>query len=420
MTTDFIDQAIDSLKANGLYRRLRSIQGAQGPWVEMEGRRVLNLCSNNYLGLAAHPRVREAAARAAANWGCGSGASRLICGNMSFHEQLEEKLARFKGTEAALLYGNGYAANVGIISALAGRGDYVFSDSLNHASIVDGCRLSKAQIVVFDHKDTASLETALRAARSDGADSSRRLIAVDAIFSMDGDLAPLPQLAALAEKYGAMLMVDEAHATGAVGPGGKGAVASFGLTQQVPVVMGTLGKALGSYGAFVAGSRKLVDFLINTSRSFIFSTAPPPTVVAAASASLDVLESAPSLVEDLQRNAAYMRRGLRSLGYDTLDSETHIIPVIAGDAAAAVEASELLLAEGVLAVAIRPPTVPPGKSRIRVTVMANHTKEDLEFALGAFEKVRPVVQKATARMRAGAAKSSQCSGESENPPVPLE
>lgn len=390
MDLHFIDHTLEDLKARDLHRRLRELQAAQGPWVEFEGRRVLNLSSNNYLGLATHPAVQEAASRAAYAWGCGSGASRLICGNLSLHEQLERRLAAFKGTEAALLYGNGYAANLGIISSLVGRGDYVFSDSLNHASIVDGCRLSKARIEVFDHNNVEALERALRKSCSLGSDSSRRLIVADGVFSMEGDLAPLPQLASLAEAYGAMLMVDEAHATGCLGPGGKGVVAHFGLESRVPVIMGTLGKALGGYGAFVAGSRKLIDFLVNTSRSFIFSTALPPPVVAAALAALDVVEADASLPEKLQANAAYLRRGLISMGYDTSRSESHIIPVVLGDASHTLEMSQFLLSEGVLAVAIRPPTVPAGKSRIRVGVMANHTQADLDFALQAFQRARAI------------------------------
>ena len=390
MTLDFIDQVLESLKANNLHRHLKTITGAQGPWIELEGLRVLNLCSNNYLGLATHPRVQEAAARAASTWGCGSGASRLICGNLQLNELLEEKLAAFKGVEAALLYGSGYAANLGIISSLVRSGDYVFSDSLNHASIIDGCRLSKAEIVVFDHNDMENLEDKLRKISSTSSvqPASRKLIVVDGVFSMDGDLAPLPRLVTLAQRYQAILMVDEAHATGAIGPAGRGVAAHFGLESQVPVIMGTLSKSLGGYGAFVAGSRKLVEYLTNTSRSFIFSTALPPTVIASALSALEVLEANPSLVDRLQNNARYFRQQLNLSGYDTLNSQTQIIPILVGDATLALEMSHRLLVEGVLAVAIRPPTVPPGKSRIRVTVMANHTKEDLDFALDAFRKVR--------------------------------
>ncbi|MDO8634830.1 MAG: aminotransferase class I/II-fold pyridoxal phosphate-dependent enzyme, partial [Dehalococcoidia bacterium] len=294
---------------------------------------------------------------------------------------------------AALLYGSGYAANLGIISSLMRPGDYIFSDRLNHASIIDGCRLSKAKIVVFDHNDMDTLEAKLRltATSLNGRSDIRKLIVVDSIFSMDGDLAPLPQLVTLAEKYQAILMVDEAHATGTIGPVGRGAVAHFGLEKHVPLVMGTLSKSLGGYGAFVAGSRKLIEYLTNTSRSFIFSTALPPTVIASALAALETLEANPSLVTRLQNNAEYLRKQLTLLGYDTLNSQTHIIPVLVGEATVALEMSRRLLAEGVLAVAIRPPTVPAGKSRIRVTVMANHSRDDLDFALEAFHKVHIVL-----------------------------
>ena len=394
MTLDFIDPFLENLKENNLYRHLRTIMGAQGPWVELEGQRVLNLCSNNYLGLASHPEVQRASAQAATTWGCGAGASRLICGNLHLHELLEQRLASFKGTEAALLYGSGYAANLGIISSLVQSGDYIFSDRLNHASIIDGCRLSKANIIVFDHNDMDDLETKLRSTTtsSNGQPASRKLIAVDGIFSMDGDLAPLPQLITLSEKYQAILMVDEAHATGAIGPGGRGVAAHFGLEHQVPVIMGTLSKSLGGYGAFVAGSQKLIDYLTNTSRSFIFSTALPPTVVAAALAALEILETNPSLVNKLQNNARYFREQLEMMGYNTLNSQTQIIPILVGEANVALEMSRHLLAEGVLAVAIRPPTVPAGKSRIRVTVMADHTREDLDFALDAFRKALIVLE----------------------------
>ena len=393
MTLDFINQVLENLKENNLYRHLRTITGGQGPWVEIDGKQILNLCSNNYLGLASHPEVRKAAAQAAETWGCGSGASRLICGNLRVHELLEERLASFKGTEAALLYGSGYAANLGIISSLMRPGDYIFSDRLNHASIIDGCRLSKAKIVVFDHNNMDTLEAKLRltSTSSNGRSDIRKLIVVDSIFSMDGDLAPLPQLVTLAEKYQAILMVDEAHATGTIGPVGRGAVGYFGLEKHVPLIMGTLSKSLGGYGAFVAGSRKLIEYLTNTSRSFIFSTALPPTVIASALAALETLEANPSLVTRLQNNAEYLRNQLTLLGYDTLNSQTHIIPVLVGEATVALEMSRRLLAEGVLAVAIRPPTVPAGKSRIRVTVMANHSRDDLDFALEAFRKVHMVL-----------------------------
>ncbi|MDP2743495.1 MAG: 8-amino-7-oxononanoate synthase [Dehalococcoidia bacterium] len=384
--TGFLDTFLGVLRQKNLHRDLRTIQGPQGPWVEVDGRRVLNLCSNNYLGLASHPQLAEAAATAARTWACGSGASRLVCGNMALHELLERRLADFKRTEAALLYSSGYAANLGIISALVGRGDFVFSDAFNHASIIDGCRLSQAEVIPFPHNDMAALEERLL----DGSRSSpraRRLIAVDGVFSMDGDLAPLPQLAELAERYEAMLMVDEAHATGVLGPEGRGVVAHFGLEGNVPIIMGTLSKALGGFGAFAAGSLQLREYLVNTSRSFIFSTALPPPVVASALAALDLLQADPGLPGRLQEKARLFRARLGEMGYDTMSSATQIIPVLVGKIDMALEMSHRLLEEGVLTVAIRPPTVPQGTSRLRVTVTATHSQEDLDFALEAFRKV---------------------------------
>ncbi len=354
--------------------------------MEVEGRRVLNLSSNNYLGLAAHPRVKEAAARAAQVYGCGSGASRLLCGNMSLHQTLEQRLAAFKGKEAALLYSSGYAANVGALSCLLSSGDYVFSDELNHASIVDGCRLSRARIGIYPHKDVAALGKMLHEARS-AATHSRRLVVVDGVFSMDGDVAPLPELVKLATRYDAILMVDEAHATGTVGPKGQGVAAHFGLEDRVTIVMGTLSKALGSQGGFIAASQDLVKFLTNHSRSFIFSTALAPPAVGAALESLSILEESPSLPERLQSNATYIREGLRRLGFNILQSETQIVPIIVGEAAATMDMAGRLLIEGLLVSALRPPTVSKGSSRLRLSVMANHTKEDLDFALATLKKI---------------------------------
>jgi 8-amino-7-oxononanoate synthase len=382
--SSFICQHLESLKEKDLYRQLRAIESAQGPWVKLEGKEVLNLCSNDYLGLATHPQVTEVAANAIREWGCGSGASRLICGTHSFHQVLERRLAEFKGAEAALLYNSGYSANLGIISAMVGKGDCVFSDELNHASIIDGCRLSQAEVLVFPHNDVEALEEQLRA--SIAGHAKRKLIVVDSVFSMDGDLAPLPELVDLAEKHDCLLMVDEAHATGVLGPKGRGVAALFGVEERVPIMMGTLGKALGSFGGFAAGSQELIEYLINTSRSFIFTTALPAGVVLSAQAALDVLVADPSLPLRVLENASYLRDGLNKLGHDTLDSETHIIPSVIGDAARTLEMSRLLLNEGVLATAIRPPTVPEGTCRIRTTVMATHTRQDLDFALSAFEK----------------------------------
>lgn len=380
------EQRLRYLREKGLYRSLKIVHGEQGPWVDLEGGRVLNLCSNNYLGIASHPGLKEAAAKAAYEYGCGSGSSRLICGSLMLHDVLEKRVAKFKGSEAALVYNSGYTANLGVISCVAGKGDFIFSDELNHASIIDGCLLSGANVIVFPHNDPAALEEKIRTSFDRNAES-RRLIVVDGVFSMNGDLSPLPELVRIADRYRALLMVDEAHATGTMGPGGRGAVAHFGLEGKVDIIMGTFGKALGGFGAFVAGSRELIRYLINTCRSFIFTTALPPPVVASDLAALDVLESNPSLVTRLRGNAGYLRKRLMELGYRISGSQTPIIPVIIGEASLACEFSSLLLEEGIFAVPIRPPTVPEGQSRIRVTVMATHTLEEMEFALKGFDKV---------------------------------
>jgi glycine C-acetyltransferase/8-amino-7-oxononanoate synthase len=372
--TDIADR-LEELRDRGLYRRLRLISGPQGPRVLLDGRPVLLLCSNNYLGLADHPRVRQAAAEAAMRWGAGAGASRLISGNMSLHRRLEARLAEFKGYESALLFGSGYLANMGAIAALARRGEVVFSDELNHASIIDGCRLSRAETFVYRHRDTEHLAWGLREAEGRGA-----LIVTDGVFSMDGDIAPLEELALLARRHDCRLMVDEAHATGALGPGGRGSVAAAGLSGEVDVAMGTLGKALGSYGAYVCASREIVDYLVNAARSFVFSTAPPPPVLAAALAALELLESHPHRIERLQANAATLRGALIAEGLAAGGSETQIVPVEVGDAERTMELSERILARGVFAQGIRPPTVPEGSSRLRFTVMATHRAGELQRA----------------------------------------
>jgi glycine C-acetyltransferase/8-amino-7-oxononanoate synthase len=366
---------LEELRDQGLRRRLRLIGGPQGPRVTLDGRALLLLCSNNYLGLADHPRVRGAAAEAAMRWGTGAGASRLISGNMRLHRQLEERLAGFKGYESALLFGSGYLANTGTIAALAGRGEVIFSDELNHASIIDGCRLSRAETFVYRHGDVEHLAWGLREAGERAA-----LIVTDGVFSMDGDLAPLPELLELARRHRCRLLVDEAHATGAIGPGGRGAVAAAGLSGEVDVVVGTLGKALGSYGAYVCASRELTEYLLNTARSFIFSTAPPPPSVAASLAALELLESHPHRVERLARNATTLRSALAAEGLAVGDSSTQILPVEVGDAPRTMELCERALERGVFAQGIRPPTVPEGRSRLRFTVMATHRAGELERA----------------------------------------
>jgi 8-amino-7-oxononanoate synthase len=370
-----LEERLSELQSSGLRRRLRVIEGPQGPRVLLDGRAVLLLCSNNYLGLADHPRLRRAAADAALALGTSSGASRLISGTTSGQVALEERLARFKGTDAALLFGSGYLANTGTIAALAGAGEVVFSDELNHASIIDGCRLSRAEAFVYRHRDTEHLRWGLRRAGERAA-----LIVTDGVFSMDGDLAPLPELAKLARRHRCRLMVDEAHATGCIGPGGRGAVAAAGLSDEVDVIMGTLGKALGSYGAYVCGSRRLTDYLLNTARPFIFSTALPPPVVAAASAALDLLARKPRRVKRLAANAAALREGLRGEGLALGGEQTQIVPVIVGGADEAMALCERLIERGVFAQAIRPPTVPAGTCRLRLTAMATHRVADLRKA----------------------------------------
>jgi 8-amino-7-oxononanoate synthase len=370
-----VAERLEELRESGLHRRLRLVIGAQGPRVLLDGKSVLLLCSNNYLGLASHPRVGEAAAEAALRWGTSAGASRLISGNMEPHGKLEERLAAFKGYEAALLFGSGYLANIGAISALAGDGGVVFSDQLNHASIVDGCRLARAETFVYRHGDVEHLAWGLREAAGRAA-----LIVSDGVFSMDGDIAPLEDLARLARRHGCRLMVDEAHATGALGPGGRGSVAAAGLSGQVDLVVGTLGKTLGSYGAYVCASAELREYLLNTARSFIFSTALPPPALAAALAALELLETEPERVQRLNANAAVLRDALAAEGLAASGSESQIVPLEVGDAERTMDLCERLLERGVFAQGIRPPTVPPGSSRLRFSVMATHEEAELREA----------------------------------------
>jgi 8-amino-7-oxononanoate synthase len=370
-----VESRLEELRGSGLHRRLRLVESPQGPRVTLDGRRVMLLCSNDYLGLADRAEVRDAAAEAALRWGAGAGASRLISGNMAPHRKLERRLAAFKGYEAALLFGSGYLANVGTISALAGRDGVVFSDELNHASIVDGCRLARTETFVYRHGDIEHLAWGLREASGRGA-----LIVSDGVFSMDGDIAPLAELVRLARDHGCRLMIDEAHATGAVGPGGRGSVAAAGLSGEVDLVVGTLGKALGSYGAYVCAGAELREYLLNTARSFIFSTAPPPPVLAAALAALTLLEKEPAMVDRLNANAATLREGLAAEGLAPGGGQSQIVPLEVGDAERAMELCERLLERGVFAQGIRPPTVPEGTSRLRFSTMATHEEADLREA----------------------------------------
>ncbi|HEX7298739.1 MAG TPA: 8-amino-7-oxononanoate synthase [Solirubrobacteraceae bacterium] len=366
---------LDELKELGLYRRMRMISGPQGPRVVLDGKPVLLLCSNNYLGLADHPRVREAAADAAMRWGVGAGASRLVSGTMTVHRRLEERLAAFKHAQTALLFGSGYMANIGVITTLAGRDEVVFSDELNHASIIDGCRLARAETFVYRHGDVEHLAWGMRQAEGRGA-----LVVTDSVFSMDGDVAPLAEIVELAHRHDVRVAVDEAHGTGCLGPGGRGAVAEAGLEDEVDVVIGTLGKALGAYGAFVACDEEMAQLLVNSARPFIFSTAPPPPAVAGALAALEILAEQPQRVEKLQANADVLRDELARERFEMSDSTTQIVPLLVGDAKQAMRICELAIERGVFAQAIRPPTVPAGTARLRLAVMASHSRAELREA----------------------------------------
>ena len=370
-----IEARLHELAALGLGRRTRLVSGPQGPHVLLDGKPVLLLCSNNYLGLADHPRVREAAAEAAMRWGVGAGASRLVSGTMTIHRRLEERLAAFKRRESALLFGSGYMANAGVIAALARPGDVIFSDELNHASIIDGCRLSRAEIFVYDHCDTEHLEWGIEQAEGRGA-----LIVTDSVFSMDGDIAPLPEIVELAHRHRLRTLVDDAHGTGTIGPGGRGALAQHGLEDHVDAVVGTLGKALGCYGAFVACDEQMARYLVNAARTFIYSTALPPPAVAGALAALELLEESPKRVQRLATNARVLRTELETEGFDLSGCATHILPLVIGDAELTMRICERALAGGIFAQAIRPPTVPPMTSRLRLAVMATHREEELRAA----------------------------------------
>jgi 8-amino-7-oxononanoate synthase len=370
-----IHERLQELKELGLYRRMRMISGPQGPRVVLDGKPVLLLCSNNYLGLADHPRVREAAADAAMRWGVGGGASRLVSGTMTVHRRLEERLAEFKHAQAALLFGSGYLANIGVITTLAGRDEVVFSDELNHASIIDGCWLSRAETFVYRHADVEHLAWGMRQAEGRGA-----LVVTDSVFSMDGDVAPLAEIVELARRHDVRVAVDEAHGTGCLGPDGRGAVAEAGVEDEVDVVIGTLGKALGAYGAFVACDEDMAQLLVNSARPFIFSTAPPPPAVAGALAALELLDEQPQRVEKLQANADALREELARERFEVSGSTTQIVPLVIGDAKQAMRICELAIERGVFAQAIRPPTVPEGTSRLRLAVMASHSRAELREA----------------------------------------
>jgi 8-amino-7-oxononanoate synthase len=379
---DWIDGELDALSMKGLRRGLEPLGSAQGAVVTVDGRPAVNLCSNDYLGLAGDPRLRRAAAESAEREGAGAGAARLIAGDLPVHGLLERRLAAFKGTEAALLFNSGYHANAGVPATLVGRGDAVFCDVLDHASIVDGCLLSRAELIRYRHLDVAELDDLLGRTRA-----RRKLVVTDSVFGMDGDAAPLREIAEACERHGAMLYVDEAHATGVLGPTGAGLAEALGVGDRVDVHMGTLGKALGSFGAYVAGSRRLVDLLVSKARTFIFTTALPPAACGAAIAALDVLAAEPSRRERLRALAARMKAGLERLGFDVSRVVAPIFPVVLGTEERALAAAHALRARGFFVRAIRPPTVPRGTSRLRVALTAGHTDAHVDAFLGALEDV---------------------------------
>ena len=376
------EDRLRELEGQHLLRRLRLVESEPGPVATIEGRPVIVMASNNYLGLATHPLLKQAAIAAIARFGVGAGASRLVSGTLPPHQDLEAALARFKATEAALVFGSGYLANIGLIPSLIGPGGLILADRLCHASLIDGCRLSGATLRVFRHRDLAQLDTLL-ARRSPRRDT---LIVTDGVFSMDGDLAPLSELVALAERYGARLVVDDAHGTGVMGLHGRGTLEHFGLESRIPFHMGTLGKALGTSGAYVAGPHSLIRYLVNTARSFIYTTAPPPGAAAASLAALERLQAEPDRRARLWDNRNHFHAGLKALGFRLADSQSPIIPVLIGAPQQALTLAERLLERGVYAPAIRPPTVPAGTSRIRTTVTSEHTREQLEAVLAAFRE----------------------------------
>ncbi|OGP59182.1 MAG: 8-amino-7-oxononanoate synthase [Deltaproteobacteria bacterium RBG_13_61_14] len=379
---DWIQQELAELDRQDLRRFLRTLESPQGAEIILTGRRVLNFCSNDYLGLAGDPAVIAAAKAASEKWGAGAGASRLIAGNLGLFAELESALARLKGYSAALLLGSGYQANLGLIPALADRGDVIFSDRLNHASLIDGCRLARAETKIFEHLDLNQLEAQLRQAQK----FRRRLIVVESLYSMDGDIFPLLDLVALAKKYDAMTYVDEAHATGTLGAAGRGGLEHFGMGPEVDVLMGTLSKALGSFGAFVCASRELIAYFINRARSFIFATGLPPAAAGAALQAVRILEQEPSRRQALLANVRALRQGFERQGFPLPQHQVPIFPFIIGDAKKTLETADRLLEIGLFVQAIRPPTVPAGTSRLRITVRADHSQPQLDALLSALHK----------------------------------
>jgi glycine C-acetyltransferase len=385
----FLTDQLNDLKAKGTHFRLRVLDDEQAPVCTFDGKKVINLASNNYLGLTTHPKLREAALEATRQYGVGSGAVRTIAGTMKVHLELEEKIARFKNVEACVVFQSGFTANAGTVSAVLGKQDFIISDQLNHASIIDGARLSRAKILVFEHKNIADAEAKLASVAKE---PGRKLLISDGVFSMDGDIGPLPALCDLAEKYGAIMMVDDAHASGVLGRNGRGTIDHFNVHGRVDVQVGTLSKAIGALGGYVCGSHDLIDFLYHRARPFLFSTSHPPSVAATCVAAFDVLEQEPERIEKLWENTRFWKKELALLGYDiggktTPASETPITPIIIGDGKLTMEFSRELFKEGVLGTGITYPTVPEGKARVRTIMTATHTKEELDQALAALKKV---------------------------------
>lgn len=380
----FITQELEALKQEGLFVTIRTLESPQGAWIVVDGKRVLNLCSNNYLGFCNDPALKEAAKKAIEEFGVGAGAVRTIAGTMKLHLELEQKLAEFKGTEAVVSFQSGFCANLATIPALVGREDVIFSDELNHASIIDGCRLSRAEVIRYAHCDMDELKEKLQEHRHR---YRRALIVTDGVFSMDGDIAPLPEIVKLAREYDAITMVDDAHGEGVLGRGGRGIVDHFGLHGEVDIEVGTLSKAFGVVGGYVAGRAELCEYLRQRGRPFLFSSAVTPADVAACIAAVDILLQSEERVRRLWENACYFQNGLKALGFDIGKTQTPITPVMLGEAPLAQEFSRRLFEEGIFAQAIGYPTVPRGAARIRVMISAVHTKEDLDFALDKFAKV---------------------------------
>ena len=377
-----LEKKLENLKDEGLYNNIRTLESPQGAWVEINGKEVLNFSSNNYLGLANHDETVKAAKKSLDEYGIGPGAVRSIAGTMSLHNELEKKLAEFKKVEAAITFQSGFCANLAVIPALVGKGDTIISDELNHASIIDGCRLSGAKVEVYKHGDMESLEEVLQSDLK-----GRKLIVTDGVFSMDGDIAPLPEIVELAKKYDALVMVDDAHGEGVLGTHGRGIVDHFELHGEVDVEIGTFSKAIGTVGGCAAGSAKLIEYLKQQGRPFLFSSAVTPPDVAATIKSIEILEKDDTLVRKLWNNGDLFKEKMKEAGFDVGHSETPITPVMIGDAKDASEMSSKLFAEGVFAQSIGYPTVPKGKARIRVMISATHSEEDLEFALSKFKKV---------------------------------